>query len=190
MHGKLPEAHFGFLLFSNPGEKVWKARRTMGRFCPTVFLHLLTFPSWRKSRWWWWWWDSWSAGFLCSFLFATLWPSPRDWRPTIHCNVVLTVFHTWWYIFCMWKIIRTTFWRIVVSKSREDCSIMWENCMDTGSESTTYCIHIRTRGGIYGQIYPFQRYIWPYIPSRVLIRIVYHFNSHKAYNSLVSLIDN
>ena len=33
------------------------------------------------------------------------------------------------------------------------------------------CIRIRTRGGIYGQIYP-------YIPSGVLIQTLYHFNNH------------
>ena len=27
------------------------------------------------------------------------WPSPHDWKPTMHCNVVLTVFHAWWYIY-------------------------------------------------------------------------------------------
>ena len=63
----------------------------------------------------------------------------------------------------------------------------------------------KTRGGMYGQIYPFgwrsspeqslrellkaKGYIWPYIPSWVLIRTVYHFNGHKANNSLISLID-
>ena len=64
-----------------------------------------------------------------------------------------------------------------------------------------YCIPIRLRGGIYSQIYPFSRrssrgrsprellkakgYIWMYIPSWVLIRTVYHFNSHKANNSFI-----
>ena len=54
----------------------------------------------------------------------------------------------------------------------------------------TYCICIRTRRGIYGQIYPFawkkfQRevlkakgYIWLYIPSWVLIQTLYHLNNH------------
>ena len=57
-----------------------------------------------------------------------------------------------------------------------------------------YCIHIRTRRGIHGQIYPFawrscgrrsprellkaKGHIWPYIPSGVLIRTVYHFKNH------------
>ena len=57
-----------------------------------------------------------------------------------------------------------------------------------------YCIRIRTRGGIYGQIYPSvwrsswgqsprellktEGYIWPCIPSRVLIRTLYNFNNH------------
>ena len=71
---------------------------------------------------------------------------------------------------------------------------------------TEYCIRIRTREGIYGQIYPLawrssrgqnprellkaKGYIWPYIPSWVLIRTLYHFNSHRANNSLISIIDN
>ena len=57
-----------------------------------------------------------------------------------------------------------------------------------------YCIRIRTRGGIYGQIYPSawrssqgwsprellkaEGYIWSYIPSRFLIRTLYHFIRH------------
>ena len=57
-----------------------------------------------------------------------------------------------------------------------------------------YCIRIRTRGGMYGQIYPSawtssrgqslrellkaEGYIWPYILSRVLIRTLYHVNNH------------
>ena len=69
-----------------------------------------------------------------------------------------------------------------------------------------YCFRTRTRLGIHGQIYPFtwrsswgrslreflkaKGYIWPYIPSPVLIRTVYHFNSHKGNNSFISLIEN
>ena len=41
--GKISEPHFDVLLFSNPREKVWKARKTMGPICPTVFLHFMTF---------------------------------------------------------------------------------------------------------------------------------------------------
>ena len=57
-----------------------------------------------------------------------------------------------------------------------------------------YCIRIRKRWGIYGHIEPFawrssrgrsprellnaKGYIWPYIPSQVLIRTLYHFNNH------------
>ena len=68
------------------------------------------------------------------------------------------------------------------------------------------CIGIRTRWGIYSQIYSFalrsswrqsprellkaKRCIWPYIRSKFLIRTKYHFNSHRANNSLISLIDN
>ena len=42
-----------------------------------------------------------------------------------------------------------------------------------------FCICIRTRGGIYGEIWPGtpegSGHILPYIPSRVLIRTLYHF---------------
>ena len=72
------------------------------------------------------------------FVPQFFWPSPRNWRPTMHCNVVLTVFLVWWYIFCVLKFVRTTFWQIVVSQSWGDCSIMWENFMNPGSESATY----------------------------------------------------
>ena len=84
-------------LFSNPMEKVKKARKTMEQIYSTVF--------------------------------SMSWLSPCGWRPTMHYNVVLTDFHTWWYIFCVWNIVRTTFWRIVLSQLRGDCSIMLENCM-------------------------------------------------------------
>ena len=40
---KLSEPHFDVSLFSNPGEKVLKTRKTMGQICPTLFLHLFTF---------------------------------------------------------------------------------------------------------------------------------------------------
>ena len=56
--------------------------------------------------------------------FSILWPSSCDCRPKLLCNVVLTVFHTWWYIFWVWIIVRTTFWHIVVYQSQGDCSIM------------------------------------------------------------------
>ena len=65
--------------------------------------------------------------------FSISWPSPRDWRPPLLCNLVLTVFHTWWCIFCVWKVVRTT----AVSQLRGDCSIMWENFMGSGSQSAT-----------------------------------------------------
>ena len=39
---KLSESHFDVLLFSNPGDSVWKAKKTMGQICPTLFLHLMT----------------------------------------------------------------------------------------------------------------------------------------------------
>ena len=56
-----------------------------------------------------------------------------------------------------------------------------------------YCMRLNTRQGIHSQIFPFawrsfrglsprellkeNGYIWPYIPSWVLLRTVYHFNS-------------
>ena len=51
-------------------------------------------------------------------------PSPRDWRTKKPQSVVLRVFHAWWHTSCVWKIVRTTFWPIVVSQSRGDCSRM------------------------------------------------------------------
>ena len=66
--------------------------------------------------------------------------SPRDWRKTKHQCVGLRVFHAWWHIFCVWKTVRTTFWRIVVSQSREDCYKMWEHVMDSGFLSETYAL--------------------------------------------------
>ena len=43
MHGKLSTTQFDVSLFSNPVEKVWQARNTMGMICPTLFLHFMTF---------------------------------------------------------------------------------------------------------------------------------------------------
>ena len=45
MSGKLSEPHFDVLLFSNPGEKVWKAKKTVGQICHIVFLNFMTFSS-------------------------------------------------------------------------------------------------------------------------------------------------
>ena len=95
-----------FFLFSNPREKVWKARKTMGQICPIVFLHFMTFSQRLETN----------IALQCS----------SDSFPQI-----------WWYIFCVWKIVRNTFWRIVVSQSRGDCSIMSKNCMEPRSESAT-----------------------------------------------------
>ena len=64
--------------------------------------------------------------------FSILWPFSHNWRPIMHCDVVLTVFHTWW------NVVKTTLWHIVDSQTRGDCSKMWWNCMDPGSESETY----------------------------------------------------
>ena len=103
-------------------------------------------------------------------------------------------------------------WRIKsyfvrVSLYLEDTETLFSNTEALfGPTDIVYCIRIETRGGIYGQIYPFafrssrgqsQRdllkakgYIWQYSPSWVPIRTGYHFNSLKANNSLISLIDN
>ena len=70
--------------------------------------------------------------------FSIYWPSTRAWRQTLLWNAILRVFHTRWYIFCVFKIVRTTFCCIVVSRLQGDCSIMWENCMDQRSESAMY----------------------------------------------------
>ena len=66
--------------------------------------------------------------------------SPRDWETTTRQNVVLTVFHTWWHIFCVWNTNRTTFGRVVVSQSRRDCSKLSRSVMYSGSQSETYII--------------------------------------------------
>ena len=42
MRGKLSELHFDVRLFSNPGEKVQKARKAMGQICPIIFLLFMT----------------------------------------------------------------------------------------------------------------------------------------------------
>ena len=70
--------------------------------------------------------------------FLLFQPSPQDWRKTKQQSVVLRIFHASWHIFCVWKNARTTFWCIVVSQSRGDCSKTWENFMDSGSQSETY----------------------------------------------------
>ena len=38
MRGKSSESHLDVSLFSNPQEKVWKARKTLGPICSTVFM--------------------------------------------------------------------------------------------------------------------------------------------------------
>ena len=57
-----------------------------------------------------------------------------------HQSMVLTVFHAWWQIFCVWKLVRIAFWCIIVSQLQGDCSRMYENFMDSGSMSATYAI--------------------------------------------------
>ena len=69
-----------------------------------------------------------------------------------------------------------------------------------------YCIRIRISRGKYGRINFFSlrssrgqslkellnanEFIWPYIPSWVLIQPVYNFNYHYAYDDLINLIKN
>ena len=77
-------------------------------------------------------WDRFFQSFPC---FLNLLPGIGE--KTKHQYVVLRVFNTWWHIFCVWKTVKTTFWRIVVSQSRGDCSKMWEHFMDSGSQSET-----------------------------------------------------
>ena len=43
MRGKLSALHLDVRLFSNPGEKVQKARKAMGNICPIIFLLFMTF---------------------------------------------------------------------------------------------------------------------------------------------------
>ena len=42
MRGKLSEPHFDVWLFSNPGEKVQKARKALGQICPMICLLFMT----------------------------------------------------------------------------------------------------------------------------------------------------
>ena len=44
-----------------------------------------------------------TIGQICPIVLYFSWRSPCDWRPTIHCNVDLTVFQSWWRIFCVWE---------------------------------------------------------------------------------------
>ena len=50
MRGKLSEPHFDVWLFSNPGEKVQKARKGMGHLCPIFFLLFITFSPWLETN--------------------------------------------------------------------------------------------------------------------------------------------
>ena len=59
-------------------------------------------------------------------------PSPRNWRITIHWNVVLTVLHTPWDMWSMWKTIGTTLKCINVLQSREEGPIYHWNSIDSG----------------------------------------------------------
>ena len=77
---------------------------------------------------------------ICPIVILAFQPSDQDWRTTKHQSLVLRVLHAGWHILFMWKTVRDTFWHTVVSQSRGDCSIMWENFMDPGSESATYTL--------------------------------------------------
>ena len=81
-----------------------------------------------------------TRGQICPIIFYFSWPSPRDWRTTIHCNAVLTIFHTWWHIFCVWIFVGTAFWWIVVFQSRGDCPRTFTNFIVPGSESASYIL--------------------------------------------------
>ena len=57
------------------------------------------------------------------------------------------------------------------SHSREELHSKWQKGNTNIVEISWYCIHIRTRQGIYGKIYAFEKGdIWPNILSWVLIR--------------------
>ena len=75
---------------------------------------------------------------ICHIVFFFfLWPSLRDWRTTIYCNVVLTIFHAWWNIFCVWKNFGTVFCCLVVFQLRGDCPRTFIIFMIPGSENAT-----------------------------------------------------
>ena len=67
-------------------------------------------------------------------------PSPRDWRTMIHQNIVLTVLHTPWDMWSMWKTVRTTLKCIDVLQSwGEGPNYHW-NWVDSGSQRAIYII--------------------------------------------------
>ena len=74
-----------------------------------------------------------TKGQLFLQLFYFSWPSSRDWTTMINCKVILTIFHAWWHIFGLWKIVVTSFQCIVVFQ-------LWGNSPKTytpGFESAT-----------------------------------------------------
>ena len=109
MHGKISELHFDVLLFSNPGEKVWKLRTTMGHVCPTVFLHFMTFSPRLETN---------DALQYSSDSFSR------------------RVKYIWCVESCQNYISIHSCLPIP-----GDCSIMWDNFMDPGSERATYVFH-------------------------------------------------
>ena len=77
-------------------------------------------------------------GLICSTVFLHF----MTFSPRLETNYALqcsydSLPHMVMYILCV-EIVRTTFGRIVVTQSQGDCSIMWEKCKDSGSESATY----------------------------------------------------
>ena len=46
-------------------------------------------------------------------------PTCRNWRTTIHWNVVMAILHKLWDIWSLWKIVGTTFQCIIVLHPRE-----------------------------------------------------------------------
>ena len=63
------------------------------------------------------------------------------------------------------------------------------NSFNINSKSGVY-FTVHSLGLCPQELFQAKRYIWPYIPSWVLIRTVYHLNSHKANISLISFIVN
>ena len=50
MRGRLSEPHFDVWWFSNPGDKVQKARKAVGQICPIICLLFMTFSPRLKTN--------------------------------------------------------------------------------------------------------------------------------------------
>ena len=63
--------------------------------------------------------------------------SPCNCRTMMDQNVILTVFHAWSQIGCVWKIVKTTFPGIIVLQLQGDCPRMNKKFMKPKSNSVT-----------------------------------------------------